>query len=67
MRKLQMGNRWKTQFVTLHREEVRRLQEYEKRDMAEYGGNSVQEYLANFSTTNRTDRVTMDDNLHIRT
>lgn len=67
MRKLQLGNRWKTQFVTLHREEVRRLQEYEKRDMVEYGGNSVQEYLAHFSTTNRSDRVTMDETLHSRT
>lgn len=26
MRKLQIGNRWKTQFVTLHREEVKRLE-----------------------------------------
>lgn len=46
MRKLQTGNRWKTQFVTLHREEVRRLQESEKKNTLENGGNSVQEFIS---------------------
>lgn len=29
LRKLQIGNRWKSQYVTMHREEVKKLKEYQ--------------------------------------
>ena len=53
MRRLQIGNRWKTQFVTLHREEVRRLEENQKLRQLATTGNSVQDYLESIENGTR--------------
>jgi hypothetical protein len=45
VRKIHIGNRWKTQFVTLHREEVKRLQEYQKSLALRSSGNSVWAFI----------------------
>ncbi|GAB0175340.1 MAG: hypothetical protein HHAS10_12190 [Candidatus Altimarinota bacterium] len=45
LRKLQIGNRWKSQYVTMHREEVKKLKEYQESIRVQTPKNSVGSFL----------------------
>ncbi len=49
VRKVHIGNRWKTQFVTMHREEVKRLEEYQKELQVQKSSSPVSEFLEGIS------------------
>ena len=46
MRKLQIGKLWKTQFVKLHRDEVKKLQAYQKSLVSQRQENSVCSFIS---------------------